>query len=102
MVSMMLRYRNTRYALFLFTTLFAANAAAFGAASATGKEDARPAHGWAIAIHGGAGESEWEHMDSATAAAYHGSLAKALAAGSAVLKKHGKALDAVSAAVKVL
>jgi beta-aspartyl-peptidase (threonine type) len=57
---------------------------------------------WAIAIHGGAGESEWEHMDAATAAAYHDSLAKALAAGSAVLKQHGKALDAVTAAVKVL
>src|SRR3954451_9953010 len=57
---------------------------------------------WAIAIHGGAGENEWEHMDSATAAAYHDSLAKALAAGTAVLQKHGKALDAVTAAVKVL
>ena len=57
---------------------------------------------WAIAIHGGAGESEWEHMDAATAAAYHDSLAKALAAGTAVLQKHGKALDAVTAAVKVL
>ncbi len=55
-----------------------------------------------MAIHGGAGESEWEHMDAATAAAYHESLAKALAAGSAVLKGHGKALDAVEAAVKVL
>ena len=41
-------------------------------------------------------------MDAATATAYHDSLAKALAAGSAVLKKHGKALDAVTAAVKVL
>jgi L-asparaginase / beta-aspartyl-peptidase len=57
---------------------------------------------WAIAIHGGAGESEWEYMDAATAAAYHDSLAKALAAGSAVLKSHGKALDAVTAALKVL
>ena len=99
---MMLRYRNTRFVLFLFATLCAANVAAFGAASATGKEEARPVHGWAIAIHGGAGESEWEHMDSATAAAYHDSLAKALAAGSAVLKRHGKALDAVEATVKVL
>ena len=61
-----------------------------------------PAIGWAIAIHGGAGESEWEHMDPATAAAYHNSLAKALAAGSAVLKHNGKALDAVEAAVEVL
>ncbi len=59
-------------------------------------------NGWAIAIHGGAGESEWEHMDPATAAAYHDSLAKALAAGSAVLKRNGKALDAVEAAVEVL
>jgi beta-aspartyl-peptidase (threonine type) len=58
--------------------------------------------GWAIAIHGGAGESEWEHMDPATAAAYHVSLATALAAGSAVLKRNGTALDAVEAAVEVL
>jgi beta-aspartyl-peptidase (threonine type) len=58
--------------------------------------------GWAIAIHGGAGEVEWEHMDDATAAAYHASLARALAAGSAVLKHNGKALDAVEAAVEVL
>jgi beta-aspartyl-peptidase (threonine type) len=41
-------------------------------------------------------------MDAATAAAYHDSLAKALAAGSGVLQKRGKALDAVAAAVKVL
>jgi len=61
-----------------------------------------PPPGWAIAIHGGAGESEWEHMDAATAAAYHDSLGKALAAGSAVLKRGGKALDAVEAAVEVL
>ena len=65
-------------------------------------DQTQPGQHWAIAIHGGAGESEWEHMDAATAAAYHDSLAKALAAGSAVLKKHGKALDAVTAAVKVL
>jgi beta-aspartyl-peptidase (threonine type) len=57
---------------------------------------------WAIAIHGGAGEEEWEHMDSATASAYHASLARALAAGSAVLARHGSALDAVEASVEVL
>ncbi len=57
---------------------------------------------WAIAIHGGAGEAEWEHMDSATAAAYHASLEKALGAGQSVLAKGGKALDAVEAAVEVL
>jgi beta-aspartyl-peptidase (threonine type) len=60
------------------------------------------AHAWAIAIHGGAGENEWEHMDTATASAYHDALAKALAAGSAVLKRNGKALDAVETAVQIL
>jgi len=65
-------------------------------------ENAGSGQHWAIAIHGGAGESEWEHMDAATAAVYHDSLAKALAAGAAVLEKHGNALDAVTAAVKVL
>ncbi len=57
---------------------------------------------WAIAIHGGAGESEWEHMDAATAAAYQLSLGKALAAGTAVLTKNGSSLDAVEAAVELL
>ena len=57
---------------------------------------------WAIAVHGGAGEAEWEHMDAATARAYHASLARALAAGEAVLARHGRALDAVQAAVEVL
>lgn len=57
---------------------------------------------WAMAIHGGAGEDEWLHMDAATARAYHASLARALAAGTAVLRKGGKAMDAVQAAVEVL
>jgi beta-aspartyl-peptidase (threonine type) len=57
---------------------------------------------WAIAIHGGAGEAEWEHMDAATASAYHASLGRALAAGSAVLARHGSALDAVEASVEAL
>jgi L-asparaginase / beta-aspartyl-peptidase len=63
---------------------------------------AKAAGQWAIAIHGGAGEDEWEHMDAATAAAYHASLARALAAGSAVLRQNGTALDAVETAVEVL
>lgn len=41
-------------------------------------------------------------MDSKTSAAYHASLQRALAAGSAVLQRHGTALDAVEAAVEVL
>lgn len=65
---------------------------------------ARPAAAapWAIAIHGGAGEAEWLHMDAATAAAYRGSLGRALAAGSAVLRRGGAAMDAVEASVEVL
>ena len=57
---------------------------------------------WAIAIHGGAGEEEWLHMDATTAAAYHASLARALDAGAAVLSKGGRSLDAVEAAIKVM
>jgi L-asparaginase / beta-aspartyl-peptidase len=57
---------------------------------------------WAIAIHGGAGEEEWQHMDAASAAAYHASLARALDAGAAVLSKGGRAIDAVEAAIEVL
>jgi beta-aspartyl-peptidase (threonine type) len=57
---------------------------------------------WAIAIHGGAGEAEWLNMDQPTAEAYRASLARALAAGVAVLKHHGAAIDAVEAAVEVL
>jgi L-asparaginase / beta-aspartyl-peptidase len=60
------------------------------------------ASGWAIEIHGGAGEAEWLSMDQATADAYRASLGRALAAGSAVLEKHGTAMDAVQAAVEVL
>lgn len=57
---------------------------------------------WAIAIHGGAGEAEWKHMDPATASAYRASLARALAAGTAVLARHGSSLDAVEASVEIL
>jgi L-asparaginase / beta-aspartyl-peptidase len=57
---------------------------------------------WAIAIHGGGGEEEWLHMDAATAAAYHSSLARALDAGAAVLNKGGRSIDAVETAIKLL
>lgn len=59
-------------------------------------------NGWAIEIHGGAGEAEWLSMDKPTAEAYSRSLNLALAAGVNVLKKEGTALDAVQAAVQVL
>jgi L-asparaginase / beta-aspartyl-peptidase len=57
---------------------------------------------WAIAVHGGAGESEWQHMDRATEAAYQASLSRALAVGVSTLSHGGKSLDAVEAAIKVL
>jgi L-asparaginase / beta-aspartyl-peptidase len=57
---------------------------------------------WAIAIHGGAGEAEWEQMDAATASAYHDSLARALEQGAKVLRGGGRSIDATEAAIKVL
>ncbi|HSU33885.1 MAG TPA: isoaspartyl peptidase/L-asparaginase [Bryobacteraceae bacterium] len=57
---------------------------------------------WALAVHGGAGSSEWEHMDAATAAAYRNSLGRALNVGVEKLKRGGRALDAVEAAINVL
>lgn len=57
---------------------------------------------WAIAVHGGAGEEEWQHMDAATAAAYRASLDHALRAGTAVLEHGGRAIDAVQAAIEVM
>ena len=41
-------------------------------------------------------------MDATTAAAYHASLARALDAGTAVLSKGGRSIDAVETAIKVL
>jgi len=71
--------------------------------AAGGQQPAKSgANGWAIEIHGGAGEAEWLSMDQATANAYRASLEQALAAGAAVLEKHGTAMDAVQAAVEVL
>lgn len=57
---------------------------------------------WAIAVHGGAGESEWQHMDRTSEAAYQASLSRALRVGATTLSHGGKSLDAVEAAIKVL
>jgi beta-aspartyl-peptidase (threonine type) len=57
---------------------------------------------WALAIHGGAGVIERAKMDPATEASVRADLAKALEAGSAVLRAGGSALDAVEAAVITL
>ena len=54
---------------------------------------------WAIAVHGGAGSGEWEHMPDAREAAYHAGLDRALKAGAAVLDRGGAPMDAVEAAL---
>jgi beta-aspartyl-peptidase (threonine type) len=54
---------------------------------------------WALAVHGGAGSAEWEHMDGEAAAAYRASLTRALAAAAAKLQSKGTALDAVQTAI---
>jgi beta-aspartyl-peptidase (threonine type) len=89
----------TRATIPFLLSLFSSAAFALGAL-------AQPANPhttkWAIAIHGGAGEEEWQHMDAATAAAYHASLARALDAGTRVLSKGGRSIDAVQATIEVL
>jgi beta-aspartyl-peptidase (threonine type) len=74
----------------------------FAAAASAACGQSKAETPWAIEIHGGAGEAEWLHMDQTTADAYRASLGRALAAGTAVLEKHGTAMDAVEAAVEVL
>lgn len=55
---------------------------------------------WSIVLHGGAGVSEHKEMSPAREAGYREGLRAALAAGSAVLKSGGKAVDAVQAAIE--
>lgn len=55
-----------------------------------------------IAIHGGAGTIPRETMTPEREAAYHAALQEALRTGSAILEDGGSALDAVTAAVRVL
>ena len=54
---------------------------------------------WAVAVHGGAGSAEWEHMDAKSAAEYRAGLSRALAAAVAKLRAKESALDAVQAAI---
>jgi beta-aspartyl-peptidase (threonine type) len=61
-----------------------------------------PSTKWAIAVHGGAGESEWQQMSAQTEADYHASLNRALSVGVATLSRGASSLDAVEAAIKVL
>jgi beta-aspartyl-peptidase (threonine type) len=57
---------------------------------------------WAVAVHGGAGSAEWEHMDKRSADAYRAGLAHALAAAVAKLQAGAPAIDAVESAIVVL
>lgn len=57
---------------------------------------------WALAIHGGAGTILRSRMTPEKEAAYHAGLARALAAGQAVLRDGGTAIDAVTEAVVAL
>lgn len=57
---------------------------------------------WALAIHGGVNDSRRADTPAEEVTAHREGLARALAAGSAVLAGGGNALDAVEAAVRVL
>lgn len=63
---------------------------------------AQPASKWAVAVHGGAGSAEWEHMDAQSARVYRAGLTHALAAAVAKLQSGAAAIDAVEAAIIVL
>ena len=80
----------------------AAGAAASRAAASSAATPAETKGRWAIAVHGGAGSGEWEHMPDAREAAYHAALDRALKAGAAVLDRNGAPMDAVEAALHVL
>jgi L-asparaginase / beta-aspartyl-peptidase len=57
---------------------------------------------WAVAVHGGAGSAEWEHMDAQSADAYRKALGHALAAARAKLQAGSAAVDAVQSAIMTL
>lgn len=70
----------------------------FAAACAHAGESER----FGIAIHGGAGTIPRETMTPEREADYHAALREALQAGNAILEQGGTALDAVTAAVRVM
>jgi beta-aspartyl-peptidase (threonine type) len=65
-------------------------------------ETAAPRPAWAIVVHGGAGVIERSAMTPETDAAYRAAMARATAAGTAVLQRGGSALDAIEAAVVLM
>ena len=70
------------------------------AASGVSAQQAPKGH-WAIVVHGGAGDIERSALGPEGAANYRASLAKAEAAGAAVLDRGGTAMDAVEATIRV-
>jgi L-asparaginase / beta-aspartyl-peptidase len=73
------------------------------AAAATAEEPAMTAdHGYAIAIHGGAGTLSRADIDEAREASIRMALNDALDAGATILAAGGSSLDAVTAATAVL
>lgn len=96
-------YRNNRAMTYLRMGFAFVSAICFWATTSFGQQTGQTTPGkWAIALHGGAGESEWEHMDAQTAAAYRASLSRALNVGVSKLSHGARSLDTVEAVIKVL
>ncbi|MBN2813053.1 MAG: isoaspartyl peptidase/L-asparaginase [Bacteroidales bacterium] len=62
----------------------------------------QPAPGWALVLHGGAGNLHEEAINSELEAQYIASLQQALDAGKKVLSEGGAALDAVETVIRML
>ena len=85
----------------IFRTLLTGAIMATTLAAAVAAQQATAGH-WAIVVHGGAGVIERSALGPEGATAYRASLARAEAAGAAVLDRGGSALDAVEATIKIL
>lgn len=59
-------------------------------------------HDFAIAIHGGAGTIQKEHISDSLESAYRSKLKEAITAGHSILKNGGSAVDAVRASINVM
>jgi beta-aspartyl-peptidase (threonine type) len=57
---------------------------------------------WSLAVHGGAGVLDKQRMTPALEAQYRAGLTQALEAGARILRRGGRSVDAVEAAVRVL
>lgn len=77
-------------------------AAVATAAHASHRDVVKTAPAWSIVLHGGAGVSDRKDISPAREAAYRDGLRAAVAAGSAVLKVGGSAVDAVQAAIELM